>query len=616
MKHIALFLLSCCFFSNTSVASALSQDQLIKIAEHKTWHSLIHYKETSVGYQSYVESKTFFNAGNGSTSPFDELKSTITKLQQPSSKFSDLNNHPQCKFPARLVWLKQQGLSFPKIDCPNLNKWQTSQPIESVSVIFASGYMSNPASLYGHMLLKLNRGAKGNSKLLDYSLNYGAIVPENENGLVYITKGLFGGYEAGFSDQLYYRHQHNYAETELRDIWEYKLNFSADKINLLSLHIWELMGQKFIYYFADENCAFHIAQALEVITAQSLTDNLSPWVIPVTIFERLKDANLIDKITHVPSRQEYFYNFLQQLSAQQQVIAKAIAEKKATILGADFDNLTTEQQKQILETLLQYVDLLLLKNITPEQNEQFKQRLLKQRIKLPIGKSLKFDKPNAKEPHLAQAPSKFSAGYKDFQNNKEALSLGFRLAYFDTLASDIARVPHSNLEMLDLELTVREQEINVERLDIIDIQAYNPSKTGWPGDGSYAWKLKLGYQAQDLLCTDCSSYYADGAIGKSTLLTPNLLVYGFINSRLQGSSNHYQGLIAGAELGLLADFSDSIKGQINVNKQYQINKQKLSYDPQIDVQVKYEINREWDIRLSYAKQQFSNWQLSINHYWH
>ncbi|MEI8605051.1 DUF4105 domain-containing protein [Pseudoalteromonas sp. B160] len=65
----------------------------------------------------------------------------------------------QCKYPARYQWLLSQGLEFsePKVECTELIEWRDKQPIHSVSLVFASGYMSNPASLYGHMLLKLNR---------------------------------------------------------------------------------------------------------------------------------------------------------------------------------------------------------------------------------------------------------------------------------------------------------------------------------------------------------------------------------------------------------------------------------------------------------------------------
>ena len=298
-------------------ALAISNNEL---ATHLTWLKLGHYDSTG---KSYVISDDFFLSKQGKYSSQSELEATIRAFNSDAAM--------QCRFPARYQWLVSQGLSFRKKDarCEELSNWRDSHPIHSVSLIFASGYMSNPASLYGHMLLKLNRSDDYRNKLLDYSINFGAIVPDGENGLVYIAKGLFGGYEAGFSDQLYYRHQHNYGEVELRDLWEYTLNLSKEKVTLLSNHIWELMGMKYRYYFADENCAYHIARLVELVTAEGLTQDLSPWVIPSTVFTRLEEINqerkdIVTNISFTPSRESNFHQYQKQLSENQNLIAKEI----------------------------------------------------------------------------------------------------------------------------------------------------------------------------------------------------------------------------------------------------------------------------------------------------
>lgn len=101
---------------------------------------------------------------------------------------------------------------------------------------------------------------------------------------------MFGGYKAGFSDQLFYRHQHNYGEIELRDLWEYTLNLNERDVAFIANHLWEILGTEFDYYFADENCAFHLAQIIELVIGDQLTSESSPWVIPATIFSRLNTA--------------------------------------------------------------------------------------------------------------------------------------------------------------------------------------------------------------------------------------------------------------------------------------------------------------------------------------
>ena len=134
--------------------------------------------------------------------------------------------------------------------CPAYRAYAVNGEIESVSLVYATGYLSNPASFYGHILLKFNtRGGVLANELLDQSVNYGAAVPRGENPVVYILKGLFGGYDATFSNQQFFRFNHAYAENELRDLWEYVLRLHPDEIDQLVAHSWELLGRNFDYYF-------------------------------------------------------------------------------------------------------------------------------------------------------------------------------------------------------------------------------------------------------------------------------------------------------------------------------------------------------------------------------
>lgn len=84
--------------------------------------------------------------------------------------------------------------------------------------MFASGYLGNPASFFGHLMLHLERPAQGQgqgetlSRLLDTSLNFGADVPSDEGLVAYMAKGLVGGYEAQYSRASFYRNTTLYSE--------------------------------------------------------------------------------------------------------------------------------------------------------------------------------------------------------------------------------------------------------------------------------------------------------------------------------------------------------------------------------------------------------------------
>src|SRR5437870_6386966 len=55
---------------------------------------------------------------------------------------------------------------------------------------------AGPASSFGHSLLRLNtEDGSASDGLVDLGVNFGALVPDGESTLVYVVKGLSGGYQ-------------------------------------------------------------------------------------------------------------------------------------------------------------------------------------------------------------------------------------------------------------------------------------------------------------------------------------------------------------------------------------------------------------------------------------
>ena len=65
-----------------------------------------------------------------------------------------------------------------------------SEPPETISGRRLA-LLANPASVFGHALLKLNTDqADDRAGLFDLTVNYGALVPENESAVQYIINGI------------------------------------------------------------------------------------------------------------------------------------------------------------------------------------------------------------------------------------------------------------------------------------------------------------------------------------------------------------------------------------------------------------------------------------------
>jgi hypothetical protein len=221
-------------FSASVSANSNVFSQYNALAESSAWRNLLHIPAGSS--RSEIENHSFFLAEDGRTNPLAELHATIALLQQPHT---DDSEHPQCQYPARFFWLQQQGLleDVAPASCHEFHEWAETAQLRSASLIFADGFLGNPASFYGHLLLKNNAGSDAfTSDLLNNSMNFGAAVADTENPVVYILKGLLGGYQATYSASHFYRYNLNYAEAELRDLWDYELNISFEQAYLLSAH--------------------------------------------------------------------------------------------------------------------------------------------------------------------------------------------------------------------------------------------------------------------------------------------------------------------------------------------------------------------------------------------
>lgn len=272
MLFLKRLMVVACFFlaTKTSVASVIDQNRLLTLSQSPTWKKLMHYEEsdTDTGLLSAIHSDEFFLSSEGIKDSFAELKATIDELQKVTN--SDVNSHAQCKFPARFIFLSKElpewAEGIEKLSCPEYEQWHFDYTTDSISIVFANGYLGNPASFYGHTLLKLNSSKNRSTvPLIDVSVNYGAVVPDGENPVSYIIKGMMGGYKGGFSHIEYYYHTHNYGETELRDLWEYELDLSKDEVRFILAHTWEVLGKEYTYYFFRKNCSYRMAELIEIL---------------------------------------------------------------------------------------------------------------------------------------------------------------------------------------------------------------------------------------------------------------------------------------------------------------------------------------------------------------
>ena len=602
------------------------------LARDPAWRALLYYEGDRGGLRSSsprseIENPAFFLSARGSTDATAELVETIRGLLAPPPV--DPDQHARCRYPARANWLIDRlpglKLALSDVDCPALRAWSEGGRIRSISLVFASGYFANPASFYGHLLLKFNReGESGPESLLDPSLNYGAILPERENGLLYVFRGLAGGYQAAFSHERFYQYDHLYADEQLRDLWEYELALSSDEVERIVNRSWELLGARFGYRFLDRNCATQMARLLESVVGEPLLEP-RPWDIPVTIFHRLASIErngepLVRNVRRLPSRQRQLHARVAELSAREQSLARTFVRTQPDFGDERYRALPEERKVLIAETLLDYYAFRLASDPSEDRFEGDRLTALRERLRLPAGSRSTTSRSEA-PPHQAQPPGLLRISPFYNQARGGGLELRLRAAYFDLLSIDAGRPSESALAMLDLRLGLSEERVWLRSFDFVRLESWNVSRSGLPGDGGRAWSLAVGAGEADAKCEDCTVFRVEGGIGHARAIGGTRRVSGLamLDARLQ--SPRLETRRKGSEifalaprLGLLGELASWWQTSLSASYRVYLDGRD-SGRPVFHVENRLGDHRGWDLRLSYERDGAHEGKAGVSFYW-
>ncbi len=523
------------------------QAQEISLYKNPYWLKLLHFYSIgeSIGqwsFKSDIVSKNFFLSFKGNVDPREELKATLKALI--SFRIDDPDSHARCKFIARFKWLKSK-INFPKmpeINCPLFERWAKLKKSTGISLVFVSAYLKNPASTFGHLLLKFNSNDRffGHS-LLRPTLNFGAKVNPEDNPFFYALKGLFGGYNGLFTDERFYNFNHVYGENELRDLWEYPLNFSKDERNRIIYHAWELLHNvEFIYYFFLDNCAYRMAELIEMAWDNEKRINTSGalWAIPVDVLFKLKDINsknknisLIGRPNLIMSRQRKLQNRVKLLKESEKLQLRLLINDLNYLESDKFLELEENSRSKIIDALIDYFQYMKNEGLY-SINEKNREKILLSRSKLPIIEEI-LPYELTKSPIEGTPPMRFRIGSVLNGVLGPALELGVWANYHDLLGDETGHLLNAEVVTLDLKIQIRESSIDVSQFQLFNIQKYALNPTGIPGEYEWSWRAKALWERKNLGCLKCRIFRTSGGIGRSFYLTRKDLEYVFLEMFLE-----------------------------------------------------------------------------------
>ena len=347
------------------LAELVAKAKQLKLSDSFVWHKLVHYISNLVmpGYHGMVDSPQFYVAPNGKYDPEAELEATLASFFSPATE-TPTSQNPQCMFIARYTWLKQQ-LDFdpkrmPEHRCQRFHNWYKALNPGGMTLVFASAYLNNPSSMYGHPLLRVDaKDQNKNTRLLAYSISFAADTDES-NGLMFAIKGLFGGYPGEYSILPYYVKVREYSSIENRDLWEYQLTFTPKEMDRILMNAWELGPNYYRYFFFDENCAYHLLDLLQV--ARPKMDLAGPfrwWAIPSDAVREVDEQpGLVKKVVYRPSRATITRNDLAHLSDNERDLVMQLTTGKIATDAPSLQALPAPRQAAVLETTLDYAGYL------------------------------------------------------------------------------------------------------------------------------------------------------------------------------------------------------------------------------------------------------------------
>lgn len=542
-------------------------DELIAAAHSKQlayvpeWRALLHYYPNLIlpGVHSLADDPAFFNAVDGKTNPEAELDATLRRFFEPPVNQKDAEaQHAQCTFIARYHWLRQQ-LKFDDTQlmpqpCVRFEQWYASLNPAGVTLIFPASYLNNPASMFGHTLLRVDaKDQTEKTRLLAYAVNYAAAIDAKDNGVTFAVNGLIGGYVGMFSVMPYYLKVREYSEMENRDIWEYHLNFTEPEIEQMLRHLWELRGIRFDYYFFDENCSYHLLSLFEVARPDlALTKDFRWWAIPAdTIRSVVEQKDLVGAAVYRPAGSTELKHQLQFSDDDTQRRAHDLANRTIDVNGQAFKKLTLAEQAATLELTHSYLNYEIAKgHRTDTEAGPLLFELYAARSKVDVGPAFVSVPTPAVRPEQGHATARLAlgVGYQDQWYQQ----LRLRPAYHDLLDPQPGYEEGAQIDFLDF--TFRHWNSGTTRLESlvpVSIVSLAPRNRFIK---PISWKVRTAFERKQL--PDGSEpllFTVEGGAGLAQQRNASQRVYAMVEGGLDAHNrlDKHVSLGLGPSLGML-----------------------------------------------------------------
>lgn len=519
--------------------------------------------------ESQADGDGFFFAEDGKTNPKAEMIASVRAFQDETKEVGI--RHPQCAFPARFKYLKKTfGLNPKPVECKDYQSWRENLPFHSVTMIFASYYANNPASVFGHTFMRINSSDK--KSISDYGVDFSAMT-DTDSGVEFALRGIFGGYIGQFSLKPYYIKMNEYIENENRDLWEYDLNLTTEQIDRLLDHIWELQRNTFFdYYFFRENCSYQLLTLLEVANPDwRLSDEFDLETIPVDSVKALtRTEGAIKEVNYRPAFKKTVSQRLDSLTSLERTQMKSLLSGEVKPLEVNSAKVLEAATAQLRYERFEE------KKFTPEQEALLKETLI-QRAK--VGGKVEY--PDVKgtlpldklRPDLSHDSQKYSFTYGNNSSFGRYGELTLRASLHDLLDPDRGFPKNSQVEMSRWKFrSTGTDNLYLEELKYAEAFSLFPLNKD---EFKFSWRVAgRSYRVNDGTCERCLSHQLRSGFGLATTPLEGLNLYSLMNFSAEVGRRLHRGyrVAPGIVAGTIFSLSENVKFQYEFELNRDLNR--------------------------------------------
>ncbi len=545
MKIFGTFLFVAMTYS--TCATAVETKQIFQLAEAKkttnsrAWKKLLHIERNFFGIPAtQIADDKFLLSNSPEFNTDNELHATLLAFQVPAEKvaqviphplkqkadlkITDHSQHAQCRFPARLKYLKTELADatefwnlLPKVNCTYQTIFLDSLSPKAVSFVFSSYYADSPGSAFGHTFFRINRHSqqtKIRQELLDFGIGFAANVTVT-NPAAYALMGLFGGFSGAWTNLPYYYKVREYNDYEARDLWSYDLNLSASEVEMFALHIWEVGAHAYNYFFFTQNCAYHMLTVLEAAAPRLHLIEHVPfyYIIPADSMKALFfEKDFVKGFDFRPSARKVFLERTKRLDKTSLSEFEAFADTE--VLPTSVAKMDDNQKALFLDAAIDLVDLR-HPQLDAKKNKdlyQKKESLLAQRALVNVVTPELVIPPHPdSQPELSHGSSRLGLSFFESSKIKTGF-LNYRFALHDLQDPTIGMPKFSQLEFFNFNFQALPNDLHFKEMNLFKVFNLSPRNFF---EKKASWGFELGVQNKNEYCSpsdaDC---YLTGFLAK------------------------------------------------------------------------------------------------------